>query len=60
MIYVIRYTRIDMGAVRPKNSDAICTQEERKTMNSVMEIFDERSAFSFEVFPPKTDVGMEK
>ena len=29
-------------------------------MNSVMEIFEERSAFSFEVFPPKTDVGMEK
>ena len=27
---------------------------------SVMEIFDKRSAFSFEVFPPKTDVGMEK
>lgn len=24
------------------------------------EIFEERSAFSFEVFPPKTDVGMEK
>ena len=29
-------------------------------MNSVMDIFEERSAFSFEVFPPKTDVGMEK
>ena len=27
---------------------------------SVMEILEERSAFSFEVFPPKTDVGMEK
>ena len=27
---------------------------------SVMEIFDNRSAFSFEVFPPKTDAGMEK
>ncbi len=26
---------------------------------SVMEIFDKRSAFSFEVFPPKTDKGME-
>ena len=27
---------------------------------SVSEIFEERAAFSFEVFPPKTDVGMEK
>ncbi len=27
---------------------------------SVMDIMDKRSAFSFEVFPPKTDVGMEK
>ena len=27
---------------------------------SVKEIFDRRNAFSFEVFPPKTDVGMEK
>ena len=27
---------------------------------SVMDILDNRSAFSFEVFPPKTDVGMEK
>ena len=27
---------------------------------SVADIFEERSAFSFEVFPPKTDVGMEK
>ena len=27
---------------------------------SPMEIFDKRSAFSFEVFPPKTDVGVEK
>ena len=27
---------------------------------SVMDILDKRSAFSFEVFPPKTDVGMEK
>ena len=27
---------------------------------SVMEIFDQRNTFSFEVFPPKTDVGMEK
>ena len=27
---------------------------------SVMEILENRSAFSFEVFPPKTDVGMEK
>ena len=26
---------------------------------SVMEILEERSAFSFEVFPPKTDVGMK-
>ena len=26
----------------------------------VSEIFEERAAFSFEVFPPKTDVGMEK
>ena len=25
-----------------------------------MDILEERSAFSFEVFPPKTDVGMEK
>ena len=29
-------------------------------MKSIMDILDERSAFSFEVFPPKTDVGMEK
>ena len=27
---------------------------------SVADIFEERSAFSFEVFPPKTDAGMEK
>ena len=27
---------------------------------TVPEILEERSAFSFEVFPPKTDVGMEK
>ena len=27
---------------------------------SVVDIMKERSAFSFEVFPPKTDVGMEK
>ena len=27
---------------------------------SVAEIYEERAAFSFEVFPPKTDVGMEK
>ena len=27
---------------------------------SIAEIFEERAAFSFEVFPPKTDVGMEK
>ena len=27
---------------------------------TVAEIMDKRSAFSFEVFPPKTDVGMEK
>ena len=27
---------------------------------SVKDIFDQRNAFSFEVFPPKTDVGMEK
>ena len=27
---------------------------------SIMDILEERSAFSFEVFPPKTDVGMEK
>ena len=27
---------------------------------SVMDILDDRSAFSFEVFPPKTDAGMEK
>ena len=27
---------------------------------SVADILDERRAFSFEVFPPKTDVGMEK
>ena len=26
----------------------------------VSEIFEERAAFSFEVFPPKTDAGMEK
>ena len=26
----------------------------------VPEVFEERAAFSFEVFPPKTDVGMEK
>ena len=26
----------------------------------VSEIFEERSAFSFEVFPPKTDVGMHR
>ena len=26
----------------------------------VSEIFKERASFSFEVFPPKTDVGMEK
>ena len=25
-----------------------------------MDILDKRAAFSFEVFPPKTDVGMEK
>ena len=27
---------------------------------SVAEIYEERATFSFEVFPPKTDVGMEK
>lgn len=27
---------------------------------NVAEIYEERSTFSFEVFPPKTDVGMEK
>ena len=27
---------------------------------NVPEIFEQRSAFSFEIFPPKTDVGMEK
>ena len=27
---------------------------------SVADIFEERAAFSFEVFPPKTDAGMEK
>ena len=27
---------------------------------SVKDIFSKRAAFSFEVFPPKTDVGMEK
>lgn len=27
---------------------------------NIPEIFEQRSAFSFEVFPPKTDVGMEK
>ena len=27
---------------------------------NVSEIFEQRSAFSFEIFPPKTDVGMEK
>ena len=26
----------------------------------IPEIFEKRAAFSFEVFPPKTDVGMEK
>ena len=26
----------------------------------VTDVFEKRSAFSFEVFPPKTDVGMEK
>lgn len=29
-------------------------------MGSVKELFDEKMVFSFEVFPPKTDVGMEK
>ena len=27
---------------------------------SVADIFEERAAFSFEVFPPKTDVGDRK
>ena len=27
---------------------------------SVVDILDKRNTFSFEVFPPKTDVGMEK
>ena len=27
---------------------------------SVAEILEQRNAFSFEVFPPKTDAGMEK
>ena len=27
---------------------------------NVAQIMEKRSAFSFEVFPPKTDVGMEK
>ncbi len=27
---------------------------------NMAEIMETRSAFSFEVFPPKTDVGMEK
>ncbi len=27
---------------------------------SVMDVLDKRASFSFEVFPPKTDVGMEK
>ena len=27
---------------------------------SVSDILETRNAFSFEVFPPKTDVGMEK
>ena len=27
---------------------------------SVAEIYENRATFSFEVFPPKTDVGMEK
>ena len=27
---------------------------------SVKDIFSKRAAFSFEVFPPKTDVGMVK
>ena len=27
---------------------------------NVAEIMEQRNAFSFEVFPPKTDVGMEK
>ena len=27
---------------------------------NVAEIMEKRNAFSFEVFPPKTDVGMEK
>ena len=27
---------------------------------SVAEIYEKRATFSFEVFPPKTDVGMEK
>ena len=29
-------------------------------MMSVSEILETRNAFSFEVFPPKTDAGMEK
>ena len=29
-------------------------------MNRVTDILKDRMAFSFEVFPPKTDVGMEK
>ena len=27
---------------------------------TMAEIMEQRNAFSFEVFPPKTDVGMEK
>ena len=27
---------------------------------SVADIYEKRATFSFEVFPPKTDVGMEK
>ena len=29
-------------------------------MKNVAEILKDRMAFSFEVFPPKTDAGMEK
>ena len=51
-----------MGVVRPLimiMRFRKIAQEVNRNM-SVMDIMENRSAFSFEVFPPKTDVGMEK
>ena len=56
---MIRYRCIDMGEVRPFDRNAKGRGKQEETRMSAKDIRDKRTAFSLEVFPPKTEAGME-